>query len=80
MARSGKIRARRQANRQNNHLMLAQQETPERHGKNLEPVYHAHLCSKLQYNYITSRAATDIGFLYPVVLAKIQSDIRRIIN
>ena len=29
---------------------------------------------------IESRPATDIGFLYPVVLAKIQSDIRRIIH
>ena len=55
----GKIRARRPANRQNNHLMLAQQarnlkrHLSKCHGKDLDPRYNAHLCSKLQYNYIT---------------------------
>ena len=62
--------ARRQANRQNNQLMLAQQarnlkrHLSKCHGKNLDPRYHAHLCSKQQCNYTTSTHVVHLVTFY----------------
>ena len=58
-----------------NHLMLAQQaknlkrHLSKCHGKNLDPRYNGHLCSKLQYNYITlnsSKTHMHINYLHTI--------------
>ena len=54
----GKVLSKRRANRQHNWLVLAQQahnlhcHLSKVHGKDLDPMYHAHLCSTLQYNTV----------------------------
>ena len=54
----GKVLSKRHANCQHNRLVLAQQahnlqrHLSKVHSKDLDPMYHAHLCSKLQYNTV----------------------------